>query len=64
MRIHDNKFGVQPTSRAKPVPNTVRDSILKDIEEREGSLSSASLYDYSEKNFIAPERLREQIQYK
>ena len=61
IRLYDNKYGLQATSQAKPQPNTVRESILKDIEEREQSLSSASLYDYSEKNYIPPERLREQI---
>ena len=38
--------------------------MLKDIQERDDSVSSGSLYDYSEKHQVAPEKLKDQIAYK
>ena len=64
IRMYDNKHGLKPTSQGMHLPNTVRDSMLTNIKEHEHSVSSGSLYDYSEKHVVHPEKLKEQIAYK
>ena len=64
IRQYNNKHGISddPKLGGAKVQNR-RDSILAGIEERD-SLSSGSLYDYSEKDKEDPVRLKEQITYK
>ena len=62
--MYENKHGMKPSSQGNHLAHQVRDQMLKDIQERDDSVSSGSLYDYSEKHQVAPEKLKDQIAYK
>jgi len=65
IRQYNNKHGItdDPNLNGGAKEQNRRNSILDGIEERD-SLSSGSLYDYSEKYKEDPARLKEQIGYK